>query len=83
MSLGGLTASVITVVVAIIGGVYTLKGTNKTSESQVETMFTSEMKTILQEYKEQVVELREEVSKLKEEIRQLREENEKLRSDKI
>ncbi|MBC6310966.1 hypothetical protein HCJ66_15625 [Listeria sp. FSL L7-1582] len=81
MNTAGIIGAVVTVIVAVIGGMYTLKSTNKSSESQVEAMYIDKMEVILERYEKQLGELKEEIEALRTEVRTLQKENRHLKSE--
>ncbi|MBC2190547.1 insecticidal delta-endotoxin Cry8Ea1 family protein [Listeria booriae] len=63
----------VSVLVALVGAVGTYLATKKKSKADVETIYTTEIRNIIDEYNRQLGELKEEITKLKKENAELTE----------
>ncbi|MBC2318797.1 hypothetical protein [Listeria booriae] len=61
----------VSVLVALVGAVGTYLATKKKSKADVETIYTTEIRNIIDEYNRQLGELKEEITKLKKENAEL------------
>ncbi|EUJ33510.1 hypothetical protein MFLO_02368 [Listeria floridensis FSL S10-1187] len=71
-----------TVIVACITGLGTYFASKRTSKTTMETLYTTEIQKIIDEYNRQLGELREEITKLKEENQALNQLITKLQNER-